>query len=82
MCFVCSLAKEIVCISAATFGAGDRWFLGGTTWRSCLETRRQKISFTGNMRRYSNFEQTVRMLEKTGGLIFNIEGRTIYITEK
>ena len=34
------------------------------------------------MRRYSNFEQTVRMLEKTGGLIFNIEGRTIYITEK
>ena len=42
----------------------------------------KKISFTGNMRRYSNFEQTVRMLEKTGGLIFNIEGRTIYITEK
>ena len=44
------------------------------------ETKR--ISFTGNMRRYDDFEQIVRMLEKTGGLIFNIEGRTIYITEK
>ena len=44
------------------------------------ETKR--ISFTGNMRRYGNFEQVVRMLEMTGGLNFNIEGRTIYITEK
>lgn len=40
----------------------------------------KKISFTGSMRRYEDFEQIVRMLEKTGGLIFNIEGRTIYIT--
>lgn len=40
------------------------------------------ISFTGNIRRYSDFKQVVRMLEKTGGLIFKIKDRTIYITGK
>ncbi len=40
------------------------------------------IYFTGNMRRYGDFEQVVRMLELTGGLDFRIEGRTIYIREK
>ena len=57
----------------------SRWYDVEVVFRN---EKTKKISFTGNMRRYSNFEQTVRMLEKTGGLIFNIEGRTIYITEK
>lgn len=42
----------------------------------------KKISFTGNIRRYGDFKQVVRMLEKTGGLIFRIKDRTIYIAGK
>ncbi|RHR80815.1 FecR family protein [Odoribacter sp. AF15-53] len=57
----------------------SRWYDVEVVFRS---EKAKKISFTGNMRRYDDFEQIVRMLEKTGGLIFNIEGRTIYITEK
>lgn len=57
----------------------SRWYDVEVVFRN---EKTKKISFTGNMRRYSNFEQTVRMLEKTGGLIFNIEGRTIYHNRK
>lgn len=39
------------------------------------------ISFSGNIKRYDDFGQVVRMLEMTGGLEFKIEGKTIYITE-
>lgn len=42
----------------------------------------KKISFTGNIWRYGDFKQVVRMLEKTGGLIFRIKDRTIYIAGK
>lgn len=57
----------------------SRWYDVEVVFRN---ERTKKILFTGSMRRYDDFEQVVRMLEMTGGLIFNIEGRTIYITEK
>ena len=40
------------------------------------------ISFSGNIRRYEDFSQVVRMLEMTGGLEFRIVERTIYIAAK
>lgn len=37
------------------------------------------ISFSGNIKRYDDFGQVVRMLEMTGGLEFKIKEKTIYI---
>ena len=40
------------------------------------------ISFSGNIKKYNEFQNVINMLELTGGLDFRIEGRTIYITAK
>lgn len=40
------------------------------------------ISFSGKIKRYSEFQDIINMLELTGGLDFKIEGKTIHITAK
>ena len=40
----------------------------------------KSILFSGNVQRYDDFNRLVGMLEMTGGLLFRIEGRRIYIT--
>lgn len=42
----------------------------------------KKVSFSGNLKRYDDFEHIVSMLEMTGGIRFKVEGRKIFITEK
>lgn len=42
----------------------------------------KNISFSGNLKRYDDFEHIVNMLQMTGGLQFKVDGRTIYIAGK
>lgn len=46
------------------------------------EEKLKGVSFSGNIRRYDDFSHIVHMLEMTGGIVFKIEGRTIYINGK
>ncbi len=42
----------------------------------------KKVSFSGNLKRYDDFEHVVSMLEMTGGIRFKVEGRKIFVAEK
>lgn len=57
----------------------ERWYDVEVVFRN---EEVKNISFTGNIKRYADFKKIVGMLEKTGGLIFEIENRTIYVTAK
>lgn len=56
----------------------SRWYDVDVAWRS---DKVRKLEFTGNLRRYDDFNQIVSMLALACPAKFDISGNTIYISE-
>lgn len=42
----------------------------------------RKVTFSGNLKRYDNFNKIISMLDMTGMVEFEVKGKTIYVREK